>query len=402
MIGLTTTLRYNKDMKTIAVLFGSRSTEHDVSIVTAISSVIKPLRILKKYRVLPIYITKSGAWYADEKLGDIGLYSSGKIDSYLKSTAPVSLELANGLVIVKRTAFGKTRRIKIDVAFPATHGTYGEDGSLMGFLRMVNVPFIGCDMEASVIAMNKLLSHQVVSAAGVESHPYVGLTKHDYDNDQKSTLSRINKLQYPLFVKPVHLGSSIGITRVSAPNELEAALHTAFAYDETVIVEEAIANLIEVTVPVMGSVNNPQVGLVERPLFAVDETFDFDKKYMQHGKGKQGAKTAKSSGAQGYSELPANLSADLYKQCETLAKKVYEVIGCSGIARVDLLINSKTNQIFFNEVNPLPGSLYVHNWRAAGVSTTKLLDKLIEYAESRAGASSVTTSFDTNFLKQFK
>jgi D-alanine-D-alanine ligase len=389
-------------MKTIAVLFGSRSTEHDVSIVTAISSVIKPLRLLKKYRVLPVYITKDGAWYADEKLGDISLYSSGKIDSYLKSTKPVSLELVNGLVILKRTAFGKTRRIKIDVAFPATHGTYGEDGSLMGFLRMANVPFIGCDMEASVIAMNKLLSHQVVSAAGIKSHPYVGLKKHDFNNNQKSAIKKINKLKYPLFVKPVHLGSSIGITRVPGPGELEAALHTAFSYDETVIVEEAIVNLIEVTVPIVGLSNDPRIGLVERPLFATDEIFDFDKKYMQQGKGKLGTKTGESSGAQGYSELPANLPKDLYEQCESLAKKVYEAIGCSGIARVDLLINSKTNQVFFNEVNPLPGSLYVHNWRRAGVPTTKLLDMLIKNAESRARESSITTSFDTNFLKQFK
>lgn len=386
-------------MKTIAVIFGSKSTEHDVSIVTAISSIIKPLRLTRAYNVLPIYISKEGAWYADEKLGDIALYSSGKISTFLKNTRPVQLDFTNGFAVIKPSRYGKSRRIAIDVAFPATHGTYGEDGSLMGLLRMAGVPFVGCDMEASVIAMNKLLSHQSVEAAGVKSHPYVGLSKYAFVNNQAAVLKSLQELKYPVFVKPVHLGSSIGITKVDSEDQIVAALELAFSYDDTAIVEEAIPNLIEVTIPVIGPADSPKVALVERPLFTSDETFDFDKKYMQQGKG---GKSGKSSGSQGYSELPAKLDKALYSQAESLAKTVYTAIGCSGLARIDLLINSKTDEVFFNEINPLPGSLYAHNWRAAGVSNVDLVNELIGYAEKRAAEQSATaTTFDTNFLKQF-
>ena len=389
-------------MKTVAVIFGSKSTEHDVSIVTAISSIIKPLRLTKKYHVLPVYITKDGTWYADEKLGDIALYSSGKVTAFLASIQPIACEFSDGLTFIKKTRLGGSKRTKIDIVFPATHGTYGEDGSLMGTLRMAGVPFVGCDMEASVIAMNKLLSHVVVEAAGIKSHPYIGIKKHEFFSDQPRVLARLKRLNYPLFVKPVHLGSSIGITRVASGKELIAALETAFSYDDIAIIEEAIPHLVEVTVPIAGPSDNPRTALVERPLFAADETFDFDKKYMQQGKGKNGAKTGKASGSQGYSELPARLSGDLYARSETLAKAVYSAIGCSGLARVDMLINDKTKEIFFNEVNPLPGSLYMHNWRAAGVSSIELVEMLIGYAEDRAGQDRTrTTSFETNFLKQF-
>lgn len=386
-------------MKTIAVIFGSKSTEHDVSIVTAIASIIKPLQATKLYNVMPVYISKEGVWYVDKKLGQISLYSTGKIDDFLKNARPAQLDLTNGLSFVVSSKYGRNKRINVDVAFPATHGTYGEDGSLMGLLRMAGVPFVGCDMEASVVAMNKLLSHQVIEAAGVKSHPYVGMKKSAYTHDKTSAIATLTHLRYPLFVKPVHLGSSIGITRVDDEGALEAALDVAFLYDDTAIIEEAIPNLIEVTVPIIGFAGNSKAGLVERPLFSSDETFDFDKKYMQQGKG---GKSGKASGSQGYSELPAKLNKHLYEKAESLAKTAYDAIGCSGIARIDLLINGSTQEVYFNEVNPLPGSLYAHNWRMAGVSNIDLVNDLIQYAEKRAARQAkVSTSFSTNFLKQF-
>lgn len=387
--------------KTIAVIFGSRSTEHDVSVVTAIASVIKPLMLTQQYHVVPVYITKEGVWYSAPELGDIGLFSSGSIDSFLDKTTPADICVNDGLTIVTKTRLGKQKRTKIDVVFPATHGTFGEDGSLMGLFRMANVPFVGCDLEASAIAMNKLLSHQVVEAGGIESHDYIGIYRDQYEKDAADVHARvIEKISYPMFVKPVHLGSSIGITKVDNEAELDNALEVAFHYDDIVIVEQGIANLIEVTVPVIGSGDDVEVGLVERPLFDENTTFDFETKYMQGGKKGKGGK--KSGGAQGYSELPAQLEGDLYAQAEAMAKQVYQLIGCTGIARIDLLIDGKAQKVYFNEVNPLPGSLYAHNWRAAGVPTVKLVRKLVADAEKRhAKTSRRQTSFSTNYLKQF-
>lgn len=385
-------------MQTIAVIFGGRSAEHDVSIVTAVGSVIKPLKLTKKYDVLPVYISKDGQWYAGERFGDIKLYSTGKIAAELKKAKPVLLDFKNGLTLVYPGV--RARKVHVDVVFPAMHGTFGEDGSLMGLLRMANVPFVGCGLEASVIAMNKLLSHQVVAASGLEGHAYFGFKKSEWQDGKDKIMQELKNMAFPLFVKPVHLGSSIGITRAEAMGELEGAINLALGYDDTVIVEEAVPNLIEVTVPIIGRAENPTVGSVERPLVQAGASFDFETKYMNHGK--SGGKKMGDSGSQGYSEIPAKLPAALYERCEDVARQVYQAVGCDGIARIDLLINAKTEKVYFNEINPLPGSLYAHNWSRTGISTVDLVENLVEHAVARSKTQSHTmTTFDTNFLKQF-
>jgi D-alanine-D-alanine ligase len=390
-------------MKTIAVIFGSRSTEHDISIMTAISSVIRPLEASGGYTIETVYIDKKGAWHWDDQLKDITFFTSGKIDDFLQNDEATQIQFDDGLKLVRPGRFGTKQTTKIDVVFPATHGTFGEDGSLMGLLRMAGVPYVGCDMESSVIAMNKLLAHQLAEANGVKEYPRVGLFRTDFENDREASIGRLAHLRLPLFVKPVHLGSSIGITRVTDRDALDNALEVAFHYDTQAIVEEAIPNLIEVTVPIIGRGSEQHVACVERPLFDLEKAFDFDTKYLQQGKGKsQGSGKFAKDGAQGYSELPAKLSKELYASCEDLAKRIFSAIGCEGIARVDLLIDSKTNHVFFNEINPMPGSLYLHNWRKAGWSAVQVVDTLISYAEERAADEQrATTVFTSSFLKQF-
>jgi len=376
--------------KTVAVFFGGRSPEHDISIVTAISSVIKPLELTKKYTVVPIYITKNGKWVSNNKLTDMGTYQTGKIDELVAKSKPLPVSFDGGFSINKK---------RIDIAFPAMHGAYGEDGSLMGLLRMAGIPFVGSDMDASVIAMDKVLAKQVASANKIPTSKFVFFSREQILTGLNMVTDAIEKaLMYPLFVKPAHLGSSIGITKVKNSVELANALEVAAYYDEKIIVEEAVNNLIEVTVPIIGN-DTLTPALVERPLSPSDGVFDFDTKYI-HGGGKKGG--AKQAGAQGYSELPAKLPGDLYDESIKTAVVVYKAIGASGIARVDLLIDSKTNKVYFNEVNPLPGSLYAHNWRASGMSTMRLVEKLIGYAEEKfAEKQKLTSSFDSNFLKQF-
>jgi D-alanine-D-alanine ligase len=229
----------------------------------------------------------------------------------------------------------------------------------------------------------------------------VHFRKYQYEQDSANFIKKVNdNLQYPLFVKPAHLGSSIGITKVDKPEDLTNAIEVALHFDDRALVEEAVNNLVEVTLPIMGN-ENPTPALLEQPLLDNKDFFDFEKKYLGNGK-KGGKKMGGKQGAQGYSKIPADVSKELYDKAVRLAVQVYQVIGCNGIARIDMLIDSKENIVYFNEINPLPGSLYAHNWNKAGVSNVELVDNLVKLAEARwQERQKLSTGFDTSFLKQF-
>ena len=389
-------------MKTIAVIFGGRTTEHDVSIVTAIASIIKPLEVQGGYQIEPVYIAKDGSWYWDSKLKDIATFQSGEIEDFMRKAPKVQLSIDNGLTLIKSSQFaGRKQYKKIDVVFPAMHGTHGEDGELMGLLEMANVPYIGCGVAASAIAMDKVLAKQVTTSAGIASTPWVWFNAIDLERDLKGTLATIATLEYPLFVKPAHLGSSIGITKVDSKDQLMNALEVAIHYDNRVIVEQAVNNLVEVTLPIIGN-DDPIPAMLEQPLLKSEDFFDFETKYMQGGKkgGKKGGSS--KQGAQGYSQIPADLPKDVYDDAIKTGLEVYRVTGCAGIARVDMLIDIKTKKVMFNEINPMPGGLYSHNWNKAGMSNVDLVDKLVQLAEERWQKSqNITTAFSTSYLKQF-
>jgi len=376
--------------KTVAVFFGGKSPEHDISIITALSSVIKPLELTKKYTVVPVYITKNGKWVSGDIFKNIEIYRTKKIDEIASKTKASQITFDGGFAINKQ---------RIDVAFPAMHGAYGEDGSLMGLLRMAGIPFVGADMDASVIAMDKVLAKQIAFSNNIPVSKFTFLTGEDVASGLDGQVDRImNELSFPLFVKPAHLGSSIGISKVADKDELANALEVAAYYDEKIIVEEGVENLIEVTVPMMGN-DILTAALIERPLTQSDDFFDFNTKYINGGGKKSGGK---QSGAQGYSELPAKLPGDLSERSLAVAAAVYKAIGATGMSRIDLLIDSVTDTVYFNEVNPLPGSLYSHNWRMAGISPMQLVEKFIVLAEDRFEAKQkLNSTFSSNFLEQF-
>ncbi len=389
-------------METVAVIFGGRSAEHDVSIVTALASIIKPLELTRKYRVEAVYIAKDGAWYWDEKLKNIELFTSGNIQDYVQRNQPASVQFDGGMTLVKASGIaGRKQSRKIDLVFPAMHGTYGEDGALMGLLDMAGIPYVGCGVSASAVAMDKVLSKQLAVANDILVSNFLTFTKADLERQPGDAVKAVQKaLTYPLFIKPAHLGSSIGISRAKNETELRNALEVATHYDDKVIVEEAVSNLIEVTLPIIGN-ERPQPALLERPLTNPEDFFDFDTKYSQGGKkggkGKGGAK-----GAQGYSQIPAEIPEEVYVRAEATGVAVYKALGCSGIARVDMLIDSKTKRVYFNEVNPLPGGLYAHNWNRVGISSVELVQKLIGFAKERhSRRQALTTTFSTNYLQQF-
>ncbi|HEY1835431.1 MAG TPA: D-alanine--D-alanine ligase family protein [Candidatus Saccharimonadales bacterium] len=384
--------------QTVGVFFGSRSTEHDVSVVTAIASVIKPLELSGKYDVVPVYIAKDGKWFADKKLGDIKLFTSGKVTDWCKKHKPVQLSFADGLKLAWPGL--KNRGVKIDIAFPALHGTHGEDGEVMAMFELANIPYVGCDVRSSVVAMDKVLAKQVALANNISTPLSVNFAKYEFGHDADALVTKINRtLKYPLFVKPAHLGSSIGITRVTDPKDLQNAIEVAVHYDDKALVEEAVPNLIEVTLPIMGN-DEPQPALLEQPLTQPEDFFDFNTKYMSGGK--KGGQKSGAKGAQGYSQVPADLPKELYKKAEALGVAVYKALGCTGMARVDMLIDSTKGEVYFNEVNPLPGSLYSHNWNKAGVSNVELVTKLVELALERFEARKMLeTVFSTSYLQQF-
>ncbi len=390
-------------MKTIAVIFGGRSAEHDISVVTALASIIKPLELTHNFKVEPVYITKDGAWYWDQRLKDISLFSGGGITDFLEKTQPASVQFYDGMTLTKQSNGLVGRKIaqKIDVVFPAMHGTYGEDGSLMGLLEMAGVPYVGCGLYASVLAMDKVLAKQVAESCNITVAEYVQTTRDTYNRTPDQVITDIeDKLTYPLFVKPAHLGSSIGISRAATREELHNALEVATHYDDKVIIEQEISNLIEVTLPIIGN-HDLIPALLERPLTQAEDFFDFETKYMSGGKKGAGKKDS-AKGAQGYSELPAKLPKALYNKAEKTGLDTYRALGCSGIARVDMLIDSKTEAVYFNEVNPMPGSLYAHNWRASGMSSVDLVNHLVRFAIERyEQKQTTTTAFSTNYLQQF-
>lgn len=280
-------------MKTIAVIFGGRSAEHDVSIITALLSIIKPLELTRQYQVEAVYITKDGRWFWDNKLKDIKLFQSGEIDDFVNKSPNIHILFDNGLTLVKSSQFaGRKQYKKIDVVFPSMHGTYGEDGDLMGLLEMANVPYVGCDVASSAIAMDKVLAKLIIEANGIPTPKMQFADKATIGHSLNTFVNSVDsKLRYPLFVKPAHLGSSIGISQVKDKSELTNAIEVAIHYDDKILVEEAVGNLVEVTLPIIGN-DDLTPALLEQPLVSADDFFDFDTKYMNGGKKGGGKKEA--------------------------------------------------------------------------------------------------------------
>ena len=304
----------------------------------------------------------------------------------------VQLAFDNGLRLVWPGLLSKT--IAIDIVFPSMHGTYGEDGSLMGLLRMAGVPFVGCDIFASAVAMDKVLTKQVVAAEGMPIVPYVWFTRTQWESEKNATLEAVHRLTFPFFVKPVHLGSSIGMAKAKDEKELLNAIEVAFHYDSKVLVENAIEPLLEITLPIMGN-SEPKAAECERALNK-SEFFDFNDKYLSGGK-KVGGGGVNAE----YSEVPAKIGDELTKKIKDLGKRVYKTLGCTGIARVDFLIKDDTKEVFVNEVNTLPGSLYHHNWKKSGISNMELVLGLVRLAEERFSDEKKTThTFQSDILRK--
>ncbi len=379
----------------IGVFFGSGSPEHDISIITA-QLVISELKKLG-YQVTPVYITKQRQWMIGDELGSLKIFSDPSQNvSEQKNFAEYYLDLENSvgkIVFKKKGLTGKS--ITVDLAFPTLHGSYGEDGTIQGMFEMLGIPYVGCDVTASAIAMDKVLTKQIAQVHDVPTAKYLYFHKHEWDGQKGEILQKVkDTLSWPVFVKPVHLGSSIAIGKVKNQDlkDLEYRIEVALHYDNKVLVEESVENAMDVTCCVLGN-ENLRPSLLQESVFSTD-LFDFEEKYLKEGGAQLGE-------AQKSLVIPARLPDDVTKAIQEAAKKVYTALGCSGIARVDFLVDRQTNNFYVSEVNPLPGTLYHHLWKASGMEISEVLKELIHLAEQKHEQNkNLSVTFESSVLKQ--
>ncbi len=366
---------YNSKFTNIGVFFGSGSVEHDISIITA-QLIIGGLKGLN-YQVTPVYITKSGKWMLGEELGDLKMFAdpAKKVEdqiAYQEYYLDMQ-ETIGKMVFKKKGLMGKT--ITIDLAFPALHGTYGEDGSIQGLFEMFGIPYVGCGVPASAISMDKALTKIMMRDINIPTTKFEYFYKTDWEQDKANIINyKIRNLKFPLMAKPAHLGSSIGIGKAQNQKELEQKIEVALYYDSKVVVEEMVLGLMDVTCCVIGN-ESPLSSELQESLYALD-LFSFEDKYLKDG----GAQTGKS---QRSVVIPARLSKEITSEIKNIAVKVYKLLECSGIARVDFLVERGTNKFYANEVNPLPGTLYHHLWQASGMELPELLQNLLTFAKEK-------------------
>lgn len=380
-------------MKTrVAMLFGGKSVEHEVSVITGIQAIMN--MDTDKYEVIPVYMTKENEMYVGDAVGDIAQYKN--IGELLKKSQRVIMLNENGkvqLVSYPMKKFGKNTVIEIDVAFPVVHGTNVEDGALQGFLKTVGIPFVGCDVTASAIGMDKYIMKAVLRENEVPVLDAQLFTLSEYA-EIDALLDKVeNTLGYPVIVKPVNLGSSVGISVAKNRVELANSVDDAFKYASKVLVEHAITNLREINCAVLGDENEASASECEEPLHTKD-ILSYEDKYVNNAKG---------SGSKGMAsvsrKIPAELSTEKREEIRELAVRAFKTLGCNGVSRIDFMIDEDTGKLYFNEINTIPGSLAFYLWEPLGVSYKELLDRMIQLAFKRVRTEeSLTFTFDTNIL----
>ena len=378
----------------VGVLFGGKSTEHEISIISAIQAINHLDRT--KYDVLPIYITKTNEFYTGEGIGDIKNYT--KLNDLLKASTRVILVNDGNKVNVVRypmKKFGNNIIGEIDVAFPIVHGTNVEDGTLQGYLNMLNIPYVGCDVVSSAVGMDKYVMKTVLKENDIPVQDCLRFTSVDYDFGTDAIIAKVeDKIGYPVIVKPVNLGSSIGISNAADNEELLSALDTAFSFADVILIERAITSLKEINCAVLGDYTDAQASECEEPVNATD-ILSFEDKYMSGGKGSKGSGMANLS-----RKIPADISENKREEIRKMAVDAFKCLGCNGVTRIDFMIDTSTDKVYLNEVNTIPGSLSFYLWEPIGLPYAKLLDNMINLAFKRQREQSeLTFSFDSNVLE---
>jgi len=374
----------------LGVIFGGESVEHEVSVISAVQA-MKALDG-EKYEIIPIYIAKNREWYTGNLLRDIDNYKDlANLKRYAKN---VVMYAKNGLFVLQSKK-GLKRVVKeIDLAFPIVHGTNVEDGTLQGYLKMLGIPFVGSDLNSSVVGQDKVFMKQIFSSSNIRTPKYVWFFDDEYRYDTNSIIQKIEKLKYPVIVKPASLGSSVGISVAKNKEELTFSIETAIKYDIKVLVEEVIPNLVEVNASVLGNHSSCEVSAIEEVIKSED-FLTYEDKYISGSKSNKGMVATSR-------EIPARIGSDLADEVRRLAKEVFRVLNNSGVCRIDFLIDKKRGEVYVNEVNTIPGSLSFYLWEATNKKYQVLLDDMISIAiKDFKKKNKLIYSFETNILSSF-
>ena len=378
----------------VAFFYGCRSVEHEVSIISAVQAMHAIDR--EKYEIIPVYVAKEGEMYTGDMLFEIEKYRN--LPELLKKCTKVDFARENGNVVMKYEnsgLFSKKKSVNIDVAFPVVHGTNCEDGTIQGLFEFLNLPYVGCDILSSAVGMDKAVFKDVLKNAGLPVLDCVCFRARQYAADKQAVLNEIKeKIGFPLIIKPVNLGSSVGITKVSEEAKLDEAITLALSFADKVLVEHAVTAIREINCSVLGNADSCEASVCEEP-FMNDEILSYEDKYMGNSKNGGASKGMASLGR----KIPADLSEEKSNEIRTLACDIFKAIGANGVVRIDFIIDTETDTVYANEINTIPGSLAFYLWEATGVTYKDLCDKLIDLAFRRQrDRDNIAYTINTNIL----
>lgn len=376
----------------VAVFFGGRSTEHEISVISANQAMAAIDK--EKYEVIPVYISKQGHWYTGELLTDVKNYKD--IPSLLKQCTEVYMRPVFGDFNLYKANAGlfssKAPVATVDVAIPVLHGSNGEDGTFEGVLETIGLPYAGCNTLASANGMDKITMKMIMQACDIPVVDYVWFTDKEWFGRRDELIKKIeDKLGYPVIVKPANLGSSVGISRVANREELIEKVDVAEKYSTRIIVEHMVDNLKEINCSVLGDCDDYQTSVCEEPIKS-GEILSYEDKYMG------GTKSAKGMQAS-QKRIPADLPVEMSDRIRFLAGETFRVLSCHGVSRVDVIVDDDTKEIYVNEINTIPGSLSFYLWEATGIPFDKLMDRLVQLALKRKREQGMkTVSYDQNIF----
>lgn len=381
-------------MKTnIAVFFGCRSVEHEVSIISAVQAM--RAADAGKYNLIPVYVTKSGSMFSSSDM--FGIENFRDIGKLLKTAEEVTfVKKSDGVFMhpINKKAFKKAKDARIDLAFPIVHGTNCEDGTMAGYFEFLGLPYISCDIISAAVGMDKAVFKDVLKSAGLPVLDCVRFTAREYMLDTGAVTERIIKeIGFPLIVKPVNLGSSVGISKVKSEAELDEAVRLAASFADKILAERAVENLREINCSVLGDADDCSASVCEEPIMH-DEILSYKDKY-EGGGSKEASKGMASLGR----KIPADIPEELSEKIKDISCKIFKAIGASGVVRIDYLLDNKTKEVYANEINTIPGSLAFYLWDASGLKYGQLIDKLVDIAFRRERKrENLTFTIDTNIL----
>ncbi len=349
----------------VGVIFGGRSVEHEVSLLSA-KSIMRNINP-EKYQIFPIFIEKNGTWRKASvdtwlKDGDLEIFTNSFLSPSLNPDKPIFYEVSANRVEGEH---------RVDVLFPVLHGTYGEDGTVQGLFELLGIPFVGASILGSSVGMDKIVMKNIFRESGLPVVKFIGFCNHEW-RSRKNTITEqiLDEIKVPCFVKAANLGSSVGITKVKSEDELEGAMDFACNFSRRIIIEKAVQNPREIEVSVLG--NDDPIASVPGEIVPHREFYDYVAKYTEEG-------TALIA--------PAELDRETVQKLREYAVRAFRAIDCAGMGRVDFLIEKTTGEIFVSEINTIPGftqiSMYPRLWEISGIKYPDLVSKLIHLAIER-------------------